>query len=153
MFPKIHVYHSPNPSRIRPVDNSIVRIPDPWSAGWLIPVPLAPPPLCWCPEDAAPADDREGAAAAFWFGSCGVWRTGPGAYPLALAFALAPLTMPLPDALRLTCVLSVVRTAGATSGGGACGCTSPGVAAVVEETAGRWGKTSKYGLALQWSCP
>lgn len=61
--------------------------------------------------------------------------TGPEPLALALGGALAPLTTPLPDALRLTCVLSVVRTAGATSGDDAC--TSPCVAAVVEETVGR----------------
>jgi len=140
---------------MRPVDSSIVRIPEPWSAGWPIPVPLAPPPLWWWLEDAAAAGEGEGAAEAFWFISCAGCRTGPEADADAdpLAVAVAPLTMPLPDALRLTCVLSVVKTAGATSGRGFWTCPSPGAAAVVEETAGRYKVANNIGLIMQRSCP
>jgi len=71
--------------------------------------------------DAADVDD---VAVAFWFISCCGWRGG-------LLVLLVPLPLPLPDALRLTCVLSVVKTAGVTSG------NDDDVAAVVEETAAR----------------
>lgn len=47
-----------------------------------------------------------------------------------------PLPLPLPDALRLTCVLSVVSTAGVTSGNVDVDAALP-AADVVEETVER----------------
>lgn len=128
----------PKPSRMRPVDNSMVRMPDAWSTEMLTLLPAAllllPAPFGWVDadecEDVAGAADAVVAdvAVAFWFISCCGWRGG--VVPL-------PLPLPLPDALRLTCVLSVVSTAGVTSGNVDVDAALP-AADVVDETVERW---------------
>lgn len=124
----------PKPSRMRPVDNSMVRMPEAWSTEMLTLLPAAlllllPAPFGWVDadetEDVAGAADAVAAdvAVAFWFISCCGWRGG-----------VVPL--PLPDALRLTCVLSVVSTAGVTSGNVDVDAALPAVV-VVDETVER----------------
>lgn len=126
--------HLPKPSRMRPVDNSMVRMPEAWSTEMLTLLPAAlllllPAPFGWVDadetEDVAGAADAVAAdvAVAFWFISCCGWRGG-----------VVPL--PLPDALRLTCVLSVVSTAGVTSGNVDVDAALPAVV-VVDETVER----------------